>query len=334
MADCQRRFNISGCWPSADRSRYQEAQAVIFHHRDFVLHGLGQLPAGPPQRPPAQRWVWMNFESPSHSPGLRDLAGIFNWTMSYRVDSDIFVPYGYLRARRGSPRFSLPRKTKLVAWVISNWNEAHARVRYYHQLRKYIPIDVYGAQGLALEEGSMVRTVSQYKFYLAFENSQHTDYITEKLWRNAFKSSAVPIVLGPPRSNYELFIPPDSFIHIDDFPSPRKLAIYLKFLDQNKRLYGRYFAWRDKYDVRMTSFWDEQYCKTVRFGQCTIHPIFHVVQNIAKAWRVHYKTQCIKLKSLEIQKAFVLQLKNRFHELADLDEEEGNADEEMRNGTK
>ncbi|XP_034614823.1 alpha-(1,3)-fucosyltransferase 4 [Trachemys scripta elegans] len=280
MADCQRRFNISGCRPSADRSRYQEAQAVIFHHRDFVLHGLGQLPAGPPQRPPAQRWVWMNFESPSHSPGLRDLAGIFNWTMSYRVDSDIFVPYGYLHARRGSPRFSLPRKTKLVAWVISNWNEAHARVRYYHQLRKYVPIDVYGAQGLALEEGSMVRTISQYKFYLAFENSQHTDYITEKLWRNAFKSSAVPIVLGPPRSNYELFIPPDSFIHIDDFPSPRKLAIYLKFLDQNKPLYRRYFAWRDKYDVHMTSFWDEQYCKVCEAVR-TAGDQLKTIQNLA-----------------------------------------------------
>ncbi|CAM4528809.1 unnamed protein product [Lepidochelys kempii] len=36
-----------------------------------------------------------------------------------------------------------------------------------------------------------------------------------------------------------------------------------------------------------------------------------------------------KLKSSEIQKAFILQLKNRFQALADLDEEEGNADEEI-----
>ncbi|CAM5112285.1 unnamed protein product [Natator depressus] len=38
-----------------------------------------------------------------------------------------------------------------------------------------------------------------------------------------------------------------------------------------------------------------------------------------------------KLKSLEILKASVLQLKNRFQALADLDEEEGNADEEINN---
>ncbi|XP_067423401.1 alpha-(1,3)-fucosyltransferase 4 [Emydura macquarii macquarii] len=280
MADCQRRFNISGCRPIADRSRYREAQAVLFHYRDLLLHGPGQLPAGPPPRPPTQRWVWMNFESPSHSPGLRDLAGIFNWTMSYRVDSDIFVPYGYLRASRASPPVSLPRKTKLVAWVISNWNEEHARVRYYRQLKKYIPIDVYGAQGLELTEGSVVRTISQYKFYLAFENSQHTDYITEKLWRNAFKSSAVPIVLGPPRSNYELFIPPSSFIHVDDFPSPRKLAIYLKFLNKNKPHYRRYFAWREKYDVHVTSFWDEQYCRVCEVVR-TAGDQLKTIQNLA-----------------------------------------------------
>ncbi|XP_009865431.1 PREDICTED: alpha-(1,3)-fucosyltransferase 4-like, partial [Apaloderma vittatum] len=122
-------------------------------------------------------------------------------------------------------------------------------------------IDVYGARGLALAQGGLVETVSAYKFYLAFENSQHTDYITEKLWRNAFAASAVPVVLGPGRANYERFVPADSFIHVDDFPSPRLLATYLKFLDKNKRSYRRYFAWRKKYEVHVASFWDEHFCK-------------------------------------------------------------------------
>ncbi|XP_074716897.1 alpha-(1,3)-fucosyltransferase 4-like [Strix uralensis] len=261
MADCRRRYNITGCRLSADRSRYAEAQAVLFHHRDLALHGARGLPRGPPPRPPRQLWVWMNFESPSHSPGLQGLAGLFNWTMSYRRDSDVFVPYGYLYAPPAPRPFVLPRKTRLVAWVISNWNEEHARVRYYRQLKEHLAIDVYGARGLALAEGGVVETVSAYKFYLAFENSQHTDYITEKLWRNAFAASAVPVVLGPRRANYERFIPPDSFIHVDDFPSPRLLATYLKFLDKNKPSYRRYFAWRKKYEVHVTSFWDEHFCK-------------------------------------------------------------------------
>lgn len=278
LGDCRARYNISACSLSANRSRHQEAHAILFHHRDLVLHGPDHLPR---LRPPAQRWVWMNFESPSHSPGLQGLAGLFNWTMSYRVDSDVFVPYGYLRARRAAPaHLSLPPKTKLVAWVISNWDEEHARVRYFHQLKKYLHVDVYGAQGLELKDDSVVKTVSDYKFYLAFENSQHPDYITEKLWRNAFKSRAVPVVLGPPRANYELFIPADSFIHVDDFASPAQLAIYLKFLDKNKNRYRRYFAWRKRYDVRVTSFWDEHCCRVCEAIRTAGHQR-KTIQNLA-----------------------------------------------------
>lgn len=279
-ADCRRRYNITGCLLSADRGRYGEARAVLFHHRDLALHGAQGLPRGPPPRPPRQRWVWMNFESPSHSPGLRGLAGLFNWTMSYRRDSDVFVPYGYLYEPPSPRPFVLPRKSRLVAWVISNWNEEHARVRYYRQLKEHLPIDVYGARGMALLEGNVVKTVSAYKFYLAFENSQHTDYITEKLWKNAFAASAVPVVLGPRRANYERFIPADSFIHVDDFPSPRLLATYLKFLDKNKPSYRRYFAWRNKYEVHVTSFWDEHYCKVCEAVRTAGNQL-KTVQNLA-----------------------------------------------------
>ncbi|XP_029458221.1 alpha-(1,3)-fucosyltransferase 4 [Rhinatrema bivittatum] len=260
QGDCRLLFNISRCNVTEDRGEYGRAQAVLFHHRELLGEERGGLPAG--ARPAGQRWVWMNFESPSHTPWLEGLGGVFNWTMSYKVSSDIFLPYGYLRARAAEARAAvrLPRKSKLLAWVISNWNEEHARVRYYRRLARYLRVDVYGQAGLPLREDSVPRTVAPYKFYLAFENSQHEDYITEKLWRNALQAGAVPVVLGPSRANYERFIPRDAFIHVDDFSSPRKLARYLKFLDKNPPLYRRYFAWRKRYEVHVTSFWDEQFC--------------------------------------------------------------------------
>ncbi|XP_070605731.1 alpha-(1,3)-fucosyltransferase 4-like [Erythrolamprus reginae] len=259
------QFNVSACRVSTDRGLQSEAHAVVFHQRELQGYRLGrQLRHWPPD----QRWIWMNMESPSYIKGLRGLAGLFNWTLSYRTDSDVFVPYGYLRLRpEPLVHLPLPKKTKLVAWVISNWDEGHARVRYYHQLKKYLPIDVYGACGLSLKEDKVVKTVSEYKFYLAFENSQHQDYITEKLWRNALESWAVPVVLGPPRANYERFIPSDAFVHVDDFSDPMELAIYLKFLDKNKNLYRRHFTWRKQYDVRRSSFWTEhccELCKVIR----------------------------------------------------------------------
>ncbi|XP_034264635.1 alpha-(1,3)-fucosyltransferase 4-like [Pantherophis guttatus] len=252
-------FNISACRLSTSRLLQRKAHAIVFHHRDLQIHRLAWLPQ---QRPADQRWVWMNLESPTHTTGLYNLSGLFNWTMTYRMDSDVFAPYGYLKLRpQPLVKFTLPKKTKLVAWVVSNWNESHARVRYYHQLKKYLPIDVYGSRRLSLKDNNVVKTVSEYKFYLAFENSQHHDYITEKLWRNAFESWAVPIVLGPPRANYERFIPSDAFIHANDFSDPMELAIYLKFLDKNKNMYQRYFAWRKQYDVKVSPFLTEHFCK-------------------------------------------------------------------------
>ena len=35
---------------------------------------------------------------------------------------------------------------------------------------------------------------SKYKFYVALENSDCDDYITEKVFRNAFQSGMIPIV--------------------------------------------------------------------------------------------------------------------------------------------
>uniref|UniRef100_A0A4X2KWR4 Fucosyltransferase n=1 Tax=Vombatus ursinus TaxID=29139 RepID=A0A4X2KWR4_VOMUR len=240
VPDCQRLFNLSGSAPEL-------------------------------ARPPGQRWVWMNFESPTNSPRLESLDGsLFNWTLSYRADSDIFVPYGYLYPR-SSPQDqpsglypSLARKQGLVAWVVSHWSERQARVRYYHELRQYLKVDVYGqgGPGQPVPDSGLLHTVARYKFYLAFENSQHLDYITEKLWRNAFLAGAVPVVLGPSRANYERFVPRNAFIHVDDFPNVAALASYLRFLDRNRNQYKRYFDWRRRYAVHILSFWDEPWCRT------------------------------------------------------------------------
>ncbi|XP_006834004.1 PREDICTED: alpha-(1,3)-fucosyltransferase 4 [Chrysochloris asiatica] len=305
--DCWLSFNISGCRLLTDRSSYGEAQAVLFHHRDlvkgppdwpppsdswgrtaeeqelWVLEDQEEAPRAEAKalavsspRPPGQRWVWMNFESPSHSPGLRNLAGnLFNWTLSYRVDSDIFVPYGYLYPRshpRDQPPALVPslgRKRGLVAWVVSHWDERQARVRYYHQLSQHVPVDVFGkgGPGQQLPASGLLHTVARYKFYLAFENSQHLDYITEKLWRNSLLAGTVPVVLGPNRANYERFIPRGAFIHVDDFPNAASLATYLLFLDRNPAVYRRYFHWRRRYAVHITSFWDEPWCRACQAVQ-------------------------------------------------------------------
>ncbi|XP_076837513.1 alpha-(1,3)-fucosyltransferase 4-like [Brachyhypopomus gauderio] len=271
--DCAASHGTPGCSVTTDRSSYPRADAVIIHNRELMYNWTG-LPPRP--RPPSQKWIWMNFESPSHSGWLDGLDGMFNLTMSYRVGSDIFLPYGYLRWRGpDGPPVDHPAwlrgKRGLVAWVVSNWSEDQERVRFFWRLQRYVRVDVYGRHARQLVNNSVVETVSGYKFYLAFENSLHTDYITEKLWRNALLSGAVPVVLGPPRENYELFLPADAFIHVDDFKGPRALAAYLIHLARNPIQYRRYLAWRRDYVVHVTSFWSEHYCAACRAVQVTQH---------------------------------------------------------------
>jgi hypothetical protein len=78
-----------------------------------------------------------------------------------------------------------------------------------------------------------------------------------------FCSSAVPVVFGGHRSDYEAVAPPHSFIHVEDFArddgwikSPKeiretaiRLSTYLNYLISNKTAFAEYFWWKDYYSV-------------------------------------------------------------------------------------
>ncbi|XP_043541231.1 4-galactosyl-N-acetylglucosaminide 3-alpha-L-fucosyltransferase 9-like [Chiloscyllium plagiosum] len=257
LDSCKSEFNIHDCHLTVNRSLFDKSHAVLFHHRD-ITGDLSNLPTRP--RPTFQKWVWMNLESPMHASKRTGLDQLFNLTLTYRRDSDIQVPYGSLTMSKVSIDFELPSKSNLVCWVVSNWNSNHARVKYCQELSKYIKINTYNqAFRKHLNSKDLIPTISSCKFYLSFENSNHEDYITKKLY-NTFLAGTVPVVLGPSRKNYENYIPADSFIHVDDFKSAQELAAYLNMLNDNEDLYMNYFKWRKYYTVRMTRFWDEHAC--------------------------------------------------------------------------
>ncbi|XP_059837206.1 4-galactosyl-N-acetylglucosaminide 3-alpha-L-fucosyltransferase 9-like [Hypanus sabinus] len=261
---CKLDFHINNCYLTADRRLYHKSHAVLFHHSN-IRKDLANLPLHP--RPTFQKWVWMNLESPSHTQKKHGLDQLFNLTLTYRRDSDIYVPYGSLRRSKVPLDFKLPSKNALVCWIISNWDSQHARVKYYNVLHKYVKVVISGQfLWYRLSDNDFLPTISKCKFYLSFENSIHEDYITEKLY-NALLAGSVPVVLGPPRENYENYIPADSFIHVDDFLSPKELADYLHMLDGNEDLYMNYFKWRKYYTVRRTRFWDEHACSVCQHIQ-------------------------------------------------------------------
>ncbi|XP_061459834.1 alpha-(1,3)-fucosyltransferase 7 [Rhineura floridana] len=252
---CATLHGTTGCHLTWNRSLYNQSDVVVFHH--WVLqHGGSSLPRS--KLHPWQKWVWLSLESPAHTKILAGWDGMFNWVMTYRRDSDIFLPYGEL-VPQPSGNVNIPEKTSLVSWVISNYYHTQERAHLVHDLSKHIKIDVYGkANRKPLCPACLLATISKYKFYLAFENSIYQDYITEKLWRNALLAGTVPVVMGPPRANYQQFIPSEAFIHVDDFSSAKELADFLATM--NDSLYRRYFEWKRNYAVKLWDNWAERFC--------------------------------------------------------------------------
>ncbi|XP_071776262.1 4-galactosyl-N-acetylglucosaminide 3-alpha-L-fucosyltransferase 9-like [Centroberyx gerrardi] len=250
FGDCKKLLNIDSCHLTDDRSLYSKAQAVLIFHR-AIEDDLSNLPTSP--RPGFQRWIWFNMGSPTHTRKIPGIQGLFNLTLSYRKDADIQVRWRLTVKKRTDEHFVLPKKERLLCWIVGNSDPQKGsgrRYSYYRQLVKHIKVDVFShSSARFFKYEDYFLTISSCKFYLSFENSIHKDYITEKL-NGPLAVGTVPIVLGPPRHNYEDFVPGDSFIHVNDFLDAQTLAKFLLRLDKDNETYIRYFDWRNNYSAR------------------------------------------------------------------------------------
>ncbi|KAH8862839.1 Glycoprotein 3-alpha-L-fucosyltransferase A [Schistosoma japonicum] len=284
--------HASKCTVINDMKRWREADAIILTE--------DKLPDG--KRPNGQLWFTLIHESPVHIAIAGSLVNEVNFTISFRLDSTIYSPYGsyqpFVKHDGPETRYPLPSrnfavgKSKKVAWFVSNCIPKSPRMQYAKELARHISVDIYGQCGTLtcpknvstfLSTPECLKKIREnYKFYLSFENSLCSEYITEKLYRNALNNDILPIVMGASIEEYERVAPPYSFIHVDQFESPAKLAEYLKYLDSNDTAYNEYFAWHGHGIVHD---WDSQ-------PQCAMCLLAHTsdlfgpywVPNVARWW--------------------------------------------------
>jgi alpha-1,3-fucosyltransferase len=303
VSDCE-IVNSPHQYPGRPLDSYD---AIVFNFNDEFW--LTKKPIF--NRQPHQRFIFFTQEPP---PSLKPLKisryrNYFNWTMTYRMDSDIRFLYGRILPKPSAPKTSQEiearirestqqltlnrwkdngKRKKLVAAMISHCRTDGRREKYISQLRKHVKVDVFGScnEGepqLHCDTDELLSSTpecynmleSNYKFYLSFENSICPDYVTEKFFKIMSLRDIVPIVYGG--ANYAEFAPEHSYIDALSF-EPQQLAAYLKTLAANETLYDEYLWWKDDYIVQAGMQ------QMVRHGFCDLCRKLHQVDQEAKTY--------------------------------------------------
>jgi hypothetical protein len=240
--------------PDSSANCHALFERALFFHADVVVFHIPtlDLPDVLPKRP-GQRWVAWSMESTANCPRLDDpgFMAAFDWTMTYRRDADVWVPY--LNAGLATDLASPPREkaeSALAVYIASNARDHSGRTRYVRDLMRHMRVDSYGRclqnRRLPLDKGRATKlaTLARYRFTLAFENSIEAGYVTEKYY-DALVAGSVPVYLGAP--DIDAFAPgAHCHVNVGDFASPRALARHLGMLAADEAAYQRHLAWKSQ----------------------------------------------------------------------------------------
>lgn len=197
-----------------------DVKKVKVHHLDF-------------ERSSHQRYIFKSFESSQKHPICNpSLDNFFNWTWTYKLDSDIPQPFiniidlestrvgpsvniKWIKDMQSSDKFKdqIKQKTKAVAWFISNCKLKNKHLDfvkdlknelkdYNHTLDTYGPCGQYKCGQNELSVDSCHKQIEKdYYFQLVLEDSVTQDYVTDIL-ATAMAHLSVPIILGKNFSRY------------------------------------------------------------------------------------------------------------------------------------
>lgn len=179
----------------------------------------------PESRIDDQIYVFVSTESASNYPIGPDFNNFFNWTWSYKLNSDVIFPYVAVWNKEGKvigPAANITWVTSMkpaskyitnklrnkriaAAWFASNCGAHNKRILFVTKLRNAMApyglyLDIYGNCGNKICPRERIQECyglleTNYYFYLAFENSFDEDYVTEK-FLTAAEHYTVPVLFG------------------------------------------------------------------------------------------------------------------------------------------
>ncbi|XP_067945382.1 alpha-(1,3)-fucosyltransferase fut-1-like [Watersipora subatra] len=251
-----------------------QADALIFVPN--TPQSLLQFPRAIRQQ---QLWFVSSMEPPAYPlHRFNKVVNNFNGSMTYLRNS---TPAQFFYGRAKKERAPIHRqptinysknKTKgAFAYVSHCGSKQYDRLSFMKQLKKYINVDIFGGCtkqqpcSKKVDISCEAEAHYPYRFYLAFENSLCTEYITEKFWKRLkSEGNFVPVALGGLSVHeYTDIAPPDSFIHVYNFSSVEALGKYLPHLMTDDAAYNKYHEWRQHYSVSLDKGKPCGLCKSI-----------------------------------------------------------------------
>jgi hypothetical protein len=152
----------------------------------------------------------------------------------------------------------LSGKTRFCNFIYGNPN-ATKRIAFMQKLSKYKQVDSAGTfmnnVGRIVTEMEKVEFIKDYKFTIAFENTEYPGYTTEKLVQPMLAYS-LPIYCGNPLVDRDFNT--KSFLNYSDFPSEENLIERIIEIDQNDALYKDYLQQPYYHNNRANEFVDPE----------------------------------------------------------------------------
>ena len=156
--------------------------------------------------------------------------GLFNWSMTFKSDSDFVLAYGVILPGRDDANVFNPNKDylagrdKMAVAVISNCYKS--RMNCIRELKKYIFLSKYLVDVASHAEIVLI-IFQSISLFLSFENCLCKDYVTEKFYHNGLTHQLVPEAMNKVNLSNVHVAPPESYINALEFRNAKELAHYM-----------------------------------------------------------------------------------------------------------
>ncbi|KAI5651674.1 glycosyltransferase family 10 (fucosyltransferase) c-term domain-containing protein [Phthorimaea operculella] len=285
LEDC----SVKNCEFTGDDKEIDSADAVIIHMQKKRIPVVEK-------RNTKQRWIFLSDESPINIFSLgrksnlswTDMNNVFNWTMTYRSDSDVPVPYGRTVPLHHPLTIDHPNPKDMLQEIVPYWKDKEmnsramvltshcvkARMRFIQELQEFVQVDVFGGCSDKPENKKKCpghfkadcMLPASYLFYLVLENSKCSQYITEKVFQHAFSKGAIPVIMGPSLKDCEDLLPPNSFMHVENYENIEQLSEAMKEISRSDKKILNLHAWRKHFGIAN----EHGYFKTKSFHLCRV----------------------------------------------------------------